>query len=60
MFIDEPETSMSLIWQEQIIPDLLQYTNLKNIIVSTQSPYIVRNSELLGNIVYLPSNTEEV
>ena len=46
LFLDEPETSLSIIWQETIIPDLLEYTNVKNIIVATQSPYIISDDSL--------------
>ena len=47
LFLDEPETSLSLIWQETLIPDLLEYTNVKNIIVATQSPYIAVDDNLI-------------
>lgn len=55
ILLDEPETSLSIIWQEQLIPDLVENTKFKNIVVATQSPYIVRSDELLNNIVYLPT-----
>ena len=44
--LDEPETSLSLIWQENLIPDLLKNTKVKNIIVATQSPYITNDESL--------------
>ena len=41
LLIDEPETSLSIVWQETLLNDLLKETNLKNIIVATQSPHMV-------------------
>ncbi|MDD3724255.1 MAG: AAA family ATPase [Bacteroidales bacterium] len=55
IIIDEPELSMSLIWQEKILPDILDRTNLKKIIVATHSPYIASNDCLTDYITYLPT-----
>jgi predicted ATPase len=57
--IDEPELSLSVFWQEALLPDLLKYTNVKNLIVSTHSPNIIRNESLIDNIVYLPTGVYE-
>ena len=54
LLLDEPEVSLSIVWQEDLIPDLLKYTNLKNIIVATQSPSIIHSDELLDSIIGLP------
>lgn len=51
LFLDEPETSLSIIWQEQLIPDLLRYTKIKNIIIATQSPYIASDESLFDYII---------
>lgn len=56
--LDEPELSLSLIWQEKLIPDMLKYTQAKQIIVSTHSPYIANDESLTDYITYLPSDWE--
>ncbi len=50
LLLDEPETSLSIVWQETLIPDLLNNTNVKNIIVATQSPYITVDDSLTESI----------
>ncbi len=55
LMIDEPELSLSLIWQEQLLPDLLQYGKMKSILVATHSPYVAKDESLRDNIVFLPS-----
>lgn len=54
LLIDEPELSLSLVWQEQIIPDLINRTELNKIIVATHSPFIASDESLASSIVYLP------
>ena len=58
LLIDEPELSLSILWQEQILPDLISRTELKNIIVATHSPFIASDESLTNSIVYLPQNEE--
>lgn len=55
IIVDEPELSLSLIWQEKILPDILNRTNLKKIIVATHSPYIASDESLTDYIAYLPN-----
>lgn len=50
ILLDEPETSLNIIWQQDLIPDLLKYANIKNIIVATQSPYITTDDSLTESI----------
>ncbi len=54
LFLDEPELSLSLIWQENILPDILRHGKLKNIFVATHSPYISRAEELDKYLTFLP------
>lgn len=56
ILIDEPEISLSIIWQENIFPDLLEKTNIKQIIVATHSPSIISNSCLDEFIIPLPNS----
>ena len=51
--LDEPENSLSLIWQKDIVSDLLDSKTYKRIIVCTQSPFIV-NDRLNEYVVCLP------
>lgn len=45
ILIDEPESSLSVILQKRLLPDLLKSNN--NFLIATQSPYIVDNYEEL-------------
>ena len=54
LIMDEPELSTSIIWQETMLPVILDYGNFKSIIIATHSPYIVRDESLKSFIKYLP------
>ena len=54
ILLDEPETSLSVVWQKELLMDIVSNSKLKNLIVATQSPYIVSNNELLEYLVLLP------
>ncbi|OQY29759.1 MAG: hypothetical protein B6244_02935 [Candidatus Cloacimonetes bacterium 4572_55] len=43
VLIDEPETSLHIVWQKEVINDLLKIAELRDlsIIVTTHSPYII-------------------
>ena len=43
LIIDEPELSLSLVWQETLLPDLLNETNIKQVFVATHSPFIAED-----------------
>jgi len=58
LLIDEPELSLSILWQESIIPDILEHTKIKRIIVATHSPFIASNEELFDSIIPLPEEEE--
>lgn len=53
IMLDEPELSLSLVWQESILQDLLDECG-DDLIVATHSPYIVNNDSVKGYIQYLP------
>ncbi len=59
LIVDEPELSLSLVWQEKIVPDLIQKTKVKKIIIATHSPYIATDDSLSDYIVYLPTSKGE-
>ena len=56
IMIDEPEISLSIIWQENLLPDLLEKTNIKQIIVATHSSAVISNSILDKYIIPLPNS----
>lgn len=53
ILLDEPETSLSVVWQEQLIPDILDNTYFKRLIVATQSPYVIESETLDEYIIPL-------
>lgn len=57
MVLDEPELSLSVLWQESLLPDLCEEGCLKNIIAATHSPYMAMDERVQDCIVFLP--TEE-
>ena len=54
LIMDEPELSISILWQQNLMRDLLDYGRFKSIIVATHSPYIARDDSLEAYIHYLP------
>jgi len=55
ILLDEPELSLSIIWQESLLPDLLRETDNIKFIAATHSPYIIADETMKKNIVYLPT-----
>ena len=51
--LDEPEASLSIVWQEQLIPDLLENVNFNRLLIATQSPYIIESEDLDEYIIPL-------
>ena len=56
ILIDEPEISLSIIWQENLLPDLLEKTNIKQVIVATHSSAVISDSSLDKYIIPLPNS----
>ncbi len=54
LIMDEPELSISILWQQKLLRDLLDYGQFQSIIVATHSPYIARDDSLAKFIEYLP------
>lgn len=52
--IDEIENSLSIIWQEEIIHDLVNISKQNNLIIATQSAYALKNKSIQKNILFLP------
>lgn len=43
VIFDEPELSLSLAWQKQLLPDIVKVTNCNFILAATHSPFIFSN-----------------
>lgn len=56
IIIDEPEISLSIIWQENLLPDLLEKTSIKQVIVATHSSAVISASSLDKYIIPLPNS----
>lgn len=54
LIMDEPELSISILWQQKLLRDLLDYGQFRSIFVATHSPYIARDPSLSEFIEYLP------
>lgn len=46
MLLDEPELSLSIFWQEQLLPDILASNKCKFLMAVTHSPFIYSNNGL--------------
>lgn len=58
ILLDEPEASLSVIWQENLIKDIVINFDFNRLIAATQSPYIVSCDEFIDNLVCLPMENE--
>lgn len=56
IMIDEPELSLSIVWQETILPDILENSNIHNLTIATHSPYLVSKRELYDSMVFMPDD----
>ncbi|WP_276379076.1 AAA family ATPase [Flavobacterium sp. H4147] len=50
LIIDEPELSLSVPWQEELLPDILKLQNCSGLLSVTHSPFIFQNN--LRNITH--------
>ena len=47
LLLDEPEISISVIWQSLLLPVLINETSIKKIIVATHSPFLVEDETMI-------------
>ena len=52
--LDEPETSLSVLWQQSLVNDMLDKCDFKKLLIATQSPLIVSDDKLMDYVVCLP------
>lgn len=53
ILLDEPEASLSIVWQENLLKDIINNFDFNKIIVATQSPYIIESEDLDEYIIPL-------
>lgn len=46
MLLDEPELSLSIFWQEKLLPDIIASNKCKFLLAVTHSPFIYSNNEM--------------
>ena len=52
IMLDEPELSLSIVWQEDLLQDLLKSQNFRTLLIATHSPYLVSKEEVQDYIIY--------
>ena len=57
IIIDEPELSLSVLWQQKFLVDILESPNCMAVLSATHSPFIFKN-ELFECVVDVSSNTK--
>ena len=53
ILVDEPELSLSIVWQRSIINDMCN-GQLSNLTVATHSPYLTDNEDAAQYMIFLP------
>ena len=57
IMLDEPELSLSIVWQEDLLQDLLKSQNFRTLLIATHSPYLVSKEDVQDYILFLPEET---
>lgn len=59
LFIDEPEMSLSIIWQRTLLKDIIRSGKCRLLFAATHSPYIFEDDFLFNHTIALQDYTEE-
>ncbi|MDM8550402.1 AAA family ATPase [Desulfobacterales bacterium HSG2] len=62
VLFDEPELSLSIFWQERLLPDIIKSNRCENLIVATHSPFVYDNEledHAAGLIDYITVTLED-
>ncbi len=62
VLFDEPELSLSIYWQEKLLPDIIKSNRCENLIVATHSPFVYDNEledHATGLIDYITVTIED-
>lgn len=54
VLMDEPELSLSIVWQESLLEDIITNGSFESIIVATHSPYMAMNETVQQYMVFIP------
>ena len=54
ILLDEPELSLSIVWQEMIMRDLAENRFGNRIVIATHSPYLVKDPTIQEKVIFLP------
>ena len=58
LFIDEPEMSLSIIWQRTLLADIIKSNKCRLLFAATHSPYIFEDDMLFNHTIALQDYTE--
>lgn len=58
LFIDEPEMSLSIIWQRTLLADIIKSDKCRLLFAATHSPYIFEDDMLFNHTIALQDYTE--
>ena len=59
VLLDEPELSLSVVWQESLLEDIIANGFFENIIVATHSPYMAMNETVQQYMVFIPDEDKQ-
>ena len=59
VLLDEPELSLSVVWQESLLEDIIDNGSFENIIVATHSPYMAMNETVQQYMVFIPDEDKQ-
>lgn len=59
VLLDEPELSLSIVWQESILEDIIASGSFENIVVATHSPYMAMNETVQQYMVFIPDEDRQ-
>ena len=54
ILIDEPELSISILWQESLLEQIMEKAHSKHVIVATHSPFIINDKIINEAVISLP------
>ena len=59
VLLDEPELSLSIVWQESLLEDIIDNGSFENILVATHSPYMAMNETVQQYMVFIPDEDKQ-
>lgn len=59
VFFDEPELSLSIAWQEKLLPSILHSPSINYLLAITHSPFIFRNPDIRSKAIYMEATIKD-